>query len=160
LPVPGHWSTHILDAANGAEVKDYPNLYIWGDAPNVIPNQSSLLLAQRLTSNDGDVRFDETGKPIDSFVLVKLASRSTLTTMATLAAPSAAPQITPQVRNSEKSYYGGYPPGIGSSQWGIPKLILKDIDGDGLNDIKLENGRWIGWSASESKLVVKAPATR
>jgi hypothetical protein len=155
LPVPGHWSANILDAKTGAIVRNYPNLYIWGNALNVVPNESNLLLAQQLTANGGDVRFDQTAKSIASFALVKLASGPTLTTVATLAAPPAAPLIIPHVTNSEKSYYGGYPPGIGSSQWGITTLILRDIDGDGFDDIELENGRWIGWSMPERRLIVK-----
>jgi hypothetical protein len=76
---------------DGRDRENYPNLYIWGNAPNVVPNGSDLLLAQQLTANGGDVRFDQTAKSIASFALVKLASGPTLTTVATLAAPPAAP---------------------------------------------------------------------
>jgi hypothetical protein len=156
LPVFGHWSARILDTETGRDVRDYSDLYIWGDAPNVVPNEPNLLLAQELTANGGDVRFDQTAKSIASFALVKLVSGPTFTAVAILPAPPAAPKITPNVTISGGAYYGGYPPGVGSSFRGIPKLTLKDIDGDGLNDVELKNGQWIGWSASEGKLVAKA----
>jgi hypothetical protein len=159
--VPGHWSVEILDAQTGASVKHYPNLYVWGEAPSVVANQSNILLAQRMTSNGGEVRFDQTARLIDSFALVRLVSGPALTSVATLAAPPSPPQITPQISNIVGNYYGSYPPGVGSSFEGIAKLTLRDIDGDGLNDIELRNGQWIGWSSAEGKLVVKvAPSNQ
>jgi len=155
--VTGHWSTRILDAETGVKVKDYPNLYIWGKAPSVIPNQADLLLVQQLRSNDGKVRFDQTAKSIDSFALVQLGTGAKLTTVATVRAPSSPPKISPHISNVVGNYYGSYPPGVGSSFEGIPRLTLADIDGDDLSDIELQNGQWIGWSTSEGKLVLKGP---
>jgi len=33
--------------------------------------------------------------------------------------------------------------------------VLKDIDGDGLNDIQLKNGQWIGYAPIQGALVIK-----
>jgi hypothetical protein len=38
--------------------------------------------------------------------------------------------------------------------------VLKDIDGDGLNDIELKNSKWLGYSSAAGKPIEKtAPAS-
>jgi hypothetical protein len=53
------------------------------------------------------------------------------------------------------NYYGARAPGNGDTWGGLPELVLKDIDGDGLNDIQLKNGQWIGYAPIQGTLVVK-----
>lgn len=145
----GKWAVHILDAGNGKDVVQYPNQYVWGDAPNVIPGQTQLLLVQQFTSRDGDVRFDQTGAVIDSLALVSIKDGPSLSVLASITSPSSAPKI------AFTGYRGAYASGMGASWGGIPQLVLKDIDGDGLNDIELQDGRWLGYSASTDGLVIK-----
>ena len=152
LAAKGHWSIHILDALTGADLRDYPNAYVWGEAMDVLPGAPQTLLVQQLRSNGGDVVYDRTGDAADSLTLVRLTNGPALTVVATLSGPLPVPVVN----------NGGYngagpalPPGIGSSKGGISHLILHDIDGDGLNDIQLKGGRWIGYSAKTEGLVIK-----
>ena len=150
LQVTGTWTTTILDAGTGAVALTWPNVYVWGNATRVIPGGTQMFLVQQLTSNGGDVRFDQTAAAPDSFAIAKLSSGPALTIAATLSSPPSAPRVVEGNRD------GIYAPGFGSSNRGDPQLVLQDIDSDGLYDIELSNGEWLGWSTSQNKLVIKS----
>ena len=156
LEVAGRWSANILDADTGAVAWTQPNLYVWGSATHVMPGTDQTLLAQQLTSNGGSVRFDQTGNSIDSFVIAKVSSGPVLAIAATLPSPPAPPVVT---EGNQDGVNGAYPPGFGAAYRGQPLLVLKDIDRDGLNDIELSNGQWLGWSVPRQQLIIKSSRT-
>jgi len=148
LQVTGKWSVHVRDADNGAEVASYANRYVWGEAPNVLPSGGNALLVQTFSSHGGDVRFDQTGNSLDALAIEAVGNGPSLTELASIAAPPASPKV---IQYSD----GAYPPGLGSSWRGLTKLVLRDIDGEGLNDIQLRDGRWLGYSRKTHGLVIK-----
>ena len=156
LEVTGRWSTNILNADTGTIAWTQPNLYVWGTATHVIPGADQMLLVQQLTSNGGNVRFDQTDNSINSFGIAKVSSGPALAMTATLPSPPAPPVIT---EGNQDGVHGAYLPGFGAANRGQPLLVLKDIDGDGLNDIELSNDQWLGWSISRQQLVIKPSPT-
>ena len=46
--------------------------------------------------------------------------------------------------------------GVGSST-AFAELSEKDLDSDGLNEVQLEDGSWVGYDAVSKVLVVKTP---
>jgi len=155
----GKWSIRILDALTGKNLADYPNQYIWGEAPNVLPGMPQTLLVQQLTSNGGEIAYSRMGYSADALTLVELADGPSLKTVATIVNPPSVPIVTGVLEYGKNGNMGGgpaQPPGIGSSYEGVSWLVMKDIDGDGLNDIKLKNGKWLGYSPKEGKIIEKA----
>ena len=161
----GKWSIHVLDALTGKNLGVFPNQYMWGDAPNVLPGMPQTFLEQQLTANGGDIAYARTGDAPDALALVQLADGPSLKAVATVSGPLPAPVVTGprEYSNGQSGNMGGgpaLPPGTGSSYEGISRLVLKDIDGDGLNDIELKNGKWLGYSSTAGKLIEKtAPAS-
>ena len=154
----GRWSIRILDALTGKNLADYPNLYAWGDAPNVLPGMPQTLLVQQLTSNGGEIAYNRMGYSADALTLVQLAAGPSLKIVATVVNPSSVPIVTGVLEYGKNGNMGGgpaQPTGVGSSYEGVSRLVIKDIDGDGLNDIKLKNGKWLGYSLKEGKLIEK-----
>jgi hypothetical protein len=156
----GSWSILVLDALTAAELAAYPNEYVWGEADNVLPNVPRSLLVQRLTTDGGHISYNRTGLSVDSLALLQLTGRPSLDPLADLIGPVPAPVTTGVLEYGEFGNMGGgpaHPPGIGSSYEGVAKLVVADIDGDGLNDVKLQDGKWIGYSASTGGLALKPP---
>jgi hypothetical protein len=96
------------------------------------------------------VAFNQTDAHPDALEFVELASPTVATTVAVLRAPPSAPRL-----GDPNNYYGARGPGYGATWGGLPELVLKDIDGDGLNDIQLKNGQWIGYAPIQGTLVIK-----
>jgi hypothetical protein len=156
----GHWSIHVLDAVTGAELAVFANAYLWGEATNVVPAKPHLLLMQRLNPGTG-VAYNRTGDSISDLTLVEFADGPALTPVASAVGALAAPEVTGILEYGKFGNMGGgpaYPPGVGSSYEGTPRLVLKDVDGDGLNDIQLQGDKWLGYSIKDDALVVKSQA--
>ena len=145
----GIWSMSFIDAWTGTVAKVNMGIYAWGRATNVIPSHPYLILVQNFTSNNGKVAFGYTASAIDQYSLVELTSEPGISVVSTILTPPAKPTI------DSPHYYGADGPGLGQSNAGFPELHLKDIDSDGLNDIGLSNGQWLGWSSSQGKLIIK-----
>ena len=147
----GFWSVSFLDAWTGVYLTAVANRYVWGRATNVVPNNTNpLLLVQGFTSNSGKVAFGQTASSVDALHVVQLTSAPSWSLVGSVLNPPSAPKLIDRF-----NYYGAYSVGLGSSNAGMPELNLKDIDGDGLNDVELQNGQWLGWSAAQGKLVIK-----
>ena len=43
----------------------------------------------------------------------------------------------------------------GTTWEGAPEIVQRDLDGDGLLDVQLEDGSWVGYSSAAQALVVK-----
>ena len=149
-PSTGQWSIRVIDAWTGQRLGQTPHGYVWGRALNVIPAHPKLLLIQRFTANGAVVAFNQTDAHPDALEFVELASPTVATTVAVLRAPPSAPRL-----GDPNNYYGARGPGYGATWGGLPELVLKDIDGDGLNDIQLKNGQWIGYAPIQGTLVIK-----
>ena len=156
----GGWSIHILDALTGKELAIIRNSYLWGEVPNVVPGRAPTFLVQRFTANGGDIAYNRSGDAADALTLVELASGPSLKTVATVPSPLPVPVVTGprEYSDGQSGNMGGgpaLPPGTGSSYEGISRLVLKDIDRNGLNDIELKNGKWLGYSSTAGKLIEK-----
>lgn len=153
LPLMGHWSARVLDAGTGKEVSNTKDMYVWGVAANVVSGNSPAFLVQKIIPNGGDVQYEHTANTNGSaFAIATLGSGGALTLGATSGNPEGR---VPNVLGNDDTAYGAFPMGSGSSFLGIPQLVLKDVDGDGLNDIQMNDGTWLGWSAALQKLVLK-----
>jgi hypothetical protein len=150
----GKWSVHILDALNGKEFAVLPNLYLWGEAPNVIPGKAGVLLVQRFLANGGDVAYNRSAAAADALSLLRLAPGPALRPLATIEGPLAVPATAGTTYSAPYGFNGGgpaYPPGIGSSYGGVSRLVLA---GGRRRAIKLADGKWLGYSAGSSRLAV------
>lgn len=147
LPARGAWAVRMVDTTSGAGVNAFPETYLWGRAVNVWPGQSDLLVVQRFSTEGGIVAFNRTALSVGSLQLVKLNNALGFDVLAAIENPGGSPVVVDRFES-----YRAFPEGIGASYAGIPELALKDVDGDGLNDIRLSNGKWLGFGSGRLQI--------
>ena len=142
LPTRGSWSVDVRRLADGAPLSRAPNRYAWGTSKHLTTNQARVFLLEALP---GKVRFDRHDEPVGALVVAALGVDAAWQTLMTF--PGAG---RPKVRID-------YPVERGpSSTWGgLPELVTADRDGDGLADVALESGAWVGWSEKARAWVLK-----
>lgn len=156
----GTWNIYAKNAVNGAPVNSMPRAYLWGRINNFIPGEGMLFIVEHYNSGDGKVRFDQEGHTPDALSVVKLSGGKSWTILSTLDAPPASPRvdqvecITSQAANQSSSP---------DASCGRPEFLVRDIDGDGLDDIQLmpkagECPKWLGYSKASARLVLKSAA--
>src|SRR5262249_45254745 len=111
---------------------------LWGRVEHFTPGEPYALMIETF-SGDGRVRFDQVGHAPESFSFSKIQSDYYWYHFGSI---SGVPR--PQIEAVGR-YYGSQTLGNGHSWGGIPELVKADIDGDGLNDIQLVDGTWIGY---------------
>jgi hypothetical protein len=154
----GTWSVHILDAVTGRELSVLPRAYVWGKAANVVPGKPPLFLVQPFPAKGGKVAYDRTDDHPAVLSLMQLGRGPALAPVATIDGPLPPPVVTGVLDWGQHGNMGGgpaYPPGIGSSYEGISQLVVKASGRNALNDIRLKNGAWLGYSDKRRSLVIK-----
>lgn len=145
----GSWSVELRDAVSGAPAKSLPNAYLWGRVRDVLPARGELLLLEAM----GELRFDRAGYEPSRFVLGEVGNDAKWVFYTELRKPGAMPKLDYLECYASQSANQSSSP---DASCGKPELVTKDVDGDGYNDVQLENGRWFGWSAAKNALILKS----
>ena len=140
LPAVGRWTIQAFQGDTGGGVTAWPQAYLWGRVQHFVPNEPYTLVIETFTTNSGKVRFDQNGHTtVDALWFSKMESNYTWSHAGALSG-GARPRTTVNFW-----YYGSQPIGGGSSWGGLPELVVRDIDSDGLNDVQLTDNSWVGY---------------
>lgn len=140
---PGAWNLNILDAKDGRQISSLGNHYVWGRVDKVWPDTSKALFL--LHQNHPDGSYAQTAEDLKAFTLAYVQDGQ-FAPLSTLECPSAVPRLREGTVGGHG--FGTYAPGKNTStdNVGLKDVTIEDIDGDGLNDILLADGRWIGYA--------------
>ncbi len=132
----------VLRERDGALRAESANVYVWGATRDLLPTGETVYLVEPLPPHP--VPFDLRGRQPGSLLVRALidgrwSERGTL--------PIAG---RPLIRQD----WGGGPRGYGSYTY-FAELTLEDIDGDGIKDLRMADGTWIGYSVSERAFIQK-----
>ena len=136
----GDWQVQLLDLANGRHVGQWPNGYVWGRIKNFVKGYPETFLLEEMGQQ---VRFDQSGYSPRTFWIIAVNPDFTWRRLGEV--PAA---VRPRIAS------GGIPDqgSTGSSFQGIWDIVTR-ADADGLTDIQLKDGRWIGYSAQTQTCV-------
>jgi hypothetical protein len=157
LPDRGSWKVQALNADNGA-VGAMKDGYLWGRVQRFWPNEPYALLLETF-GGDGKVRFDQVGHTNRSFSFTKVLSSTAwrATPFGSVSGVGGAPKIDTGVPVGAYPNYGAPLVALGTSWESVPELVTNDVDGDGLNDVQLTDGQWVGYSPAGGGTVVVKP---
>lgn len=141
---PGMWNMQVLRERDGIPLAESRNVYIWGASRELLPNGEMVYLVESLPQRT--VPFD-LGEHAPSPLLIRALNNGQWSERGTL----------PVARRPNIQLVGGSGSrGCGSYNC-FAELVLKDIDGDGIKDIQMADGTWIGYSTRERRFIPKAP---
>ena len=137
----GTWGMQVRAERDGGSRTGSLGTYVWGRSTTLRPEGETLYLVELLS---GPGRFDLADRapsPLAVYALVSglWSSRGTF--------PVAG---RPSIRHDSPRGSRGV-----ASYTTFEELTLDDVDDDGLDDVQLADGRWIGWSAAAAAFVVK-----
>jgi hypothetical protein len=146
LKTTGSWSAHFLAEADGTLVLAASGVYIWGGAEGLLPQPGTLLVGEPMP---GSLPFDVSGvAPKRSRLYgVRRAAAGSWELVDHGELPGSG---RPLIRYSA-------PPRDAQAATGGPfaELTAGDIDCDGLAELRLASGCWVGYSKAKQALVVK-----
>jgi hypothetical protein len=144
----GRWTIQALDAVTGGGVIAWPDAYAWGRVANLVPGQPHSLVVQTFSQ---PVELARTAEAPQELRFVSLLGPDLRWVHhGRLAAPGAAPKT-----DHVTGFYGSRRAGLGHTAGGIPELVTADVDADGLRDVALEDGSWVGYSLALDAMVIK-----
>ena len=138
----GTWSVIVRDAENEMPLAIHNQGYVWGVAEGFFPGEEAVYLYEPLPAQ---LRFDRQGHMPAALWVMQGDANQQLRRVGEF--PIAA---TPKLRSLEPTRGG-----TGVSWGGIPELTTRDLDGDGLVEVQLEDGTWVGFSRESESFVVK-----
>ncbi len=144
LQSPGTWNMRVLRERDGTPLFSSLNVYVWGASKDLLPSGELVYLVEMLP--DTPVPFDLRGHPtgplrVRALINGAWSERGTL--------PGAG---RPRIRAVPGSGSRGH----GSSE-SFAELTLEDLDGDGLKELQLADGTWVGYSPRGHQFVNKTP---
>ncbi len=137
----GTWAMEVLREADGLPVTGSLQTYVWGWSTSLRPGGEPLYLVEVFTR---DVAFDVSDVPPPMLEVRALVNG--------LWSPRGKfPRAgRPAIHQAD----GSGARGLGAYSY-FAELDLADIDCDGLPEVKLEDGTWIGWSVTNAMFVIK-----
>jgi len=142
LASPGLWNMRVLRERDGSLLAENLNVYIWGASTDLLPSSEMVYLVELLPPQA--IPFDlSPHAPGPLHVRALNNGQWSERGMFPIAG-----------RPSLRFDGGGGPRGCGSYDC-FAELILEDIDGDGLKDIQMADGSWIGYARGESRFILK-----
>jgi hypothetical protein len=141
LKNPGIWTVQVLAQSDGTLLIETPNVYVWGVVADVLPGQGTMYVTEDLS---GTMPYDLSDRPPGTLKLRSL-SRAGWGKAEPFPLPG-----RPKITSVERSRGA-----VGNSQSPIAELTLHDLDGDGLQELQLLDGTWIGYDAHAKGLVAK-----
>lgn len=142
LKSPGMWNMQVLRERDGVPLFSSPNVYVWGASTELLPDGELVYLIEPLPQPT--VPFDLRERaPAPLLVRALLNGQWRERGILPIAG-------RPKIRQA----WGGGPKGYGSYTY-FAELVLEDIDGDGLKEIQLTDGTWVGYSENEQTFIEK-----
>jgi hypothetical protein len=137
----GVWAMVALQTADGNSVTGSVQTYVWGKSDALVPGGETVYLVETLPASEAFDLSDVPPSKLNVYALVK-----GLWTTRGLFPVAARPKIRsiPEQGARGMGAYSGY-----------AELTLADVDCDGVQDVQLDDGTWVGWSKSSSAFVVK-----
>ncbi|MFO0561201.1 MAG: hypothetical protein U0269_24500 [Polyangiales bacterium] len=137
----GVWGMMALRERDGQSVTGGLEVYVWGRSASLTSTGETLYLVESLP---GAGYFDLSDRAASPLVVYSIAgglfqNRGRFP----VAGRPAIRQVSPT---------GSI--GVGSYTY-VAELELEDVDGDGARDVRMSDGRWIGWDRATSAWVVK-----
>ena len=138
---PGTWGMQVLRESDGQGLTGSQGTYIWGTGNRWIEGGEPLYLVEMIPGQKAFDLSDQAPSPLRVLALVGglWQDRGTLPV-------AGRPQIVQSPGRADL--------GLGAYSY-IAELVRRDIDDDGLDDIALEGGVWVGYSADEAAFVLK-----
>ncbi|MBX4204695.1 MAG: dockerin type I repeat-containing protein [Candidatus Doudnabacteria bacterium] len=142
----GNWAMAAYRQSDGVGLTASGNNYIWGMSDKLIPSGQMIYLTEILPTS---VTFDLSDRPLPKLEARTIDANGFYGYTGTFPV-SARPKI--QVTIPEKNR------GMGAGSY-FAELTTQDLDFDGLLEVQLENGQWVGYSSASNSFVVKTPNT-
>jgi hypothetical protein len=136
----GSWRTVFLRQDTGAAVTGGTG-YVWGYSAKILPGGKLTYLVEFPPAN---ARFNLEQGPRSTLVF-ESAKDGFYVEEGRTASPA-----RPKIRTSQP--FGKHGSGGGNL---LTELVLEDRDGDGLSEVQLDDGTYVGWSAAAKAIVVK-----
>jgi hypothetical protein len=143
LKAQGNWVTAVLDESTGATISDNSNSYTWGWLNNFYPGTNPVYLVEAVASN---MKFDFSDQTVPQIQARTLSPSGQWQTLGSF--PVA---LRPEVNHVLSSGSRG----VAASTY-YADLYTADIDNDGLQDVRLTDGRYVGYSSNTNAFVIKA----
>ncbi|HEV7996510.1 MAG TPA: hypothetical protein VGP52_09655 [Stellaceae bacterium] len=144
-PATGDWQVQLRDLADGHRLARWPNGYVWGRLENFVPGYPETFLLEAMAER---VPFDQKGYSPKALSIVAVNPDFTLRQLGALPV-AVRPRILAPAPDP-LPYQGT----VGSTWRGILEVASRP-DADGLNDIELQDGRWVGYSPQTKGFVLK-----
>jgi hypothetical protein len=137
----GTWGLRVFAEDDGKELASLQAAYVWGVSNMLTPSGSWVFLVEPLPPS---VPFDISDLPTAKIVAMSLVG-GTWQTEGTFPL-SGRPAIRSSIPHGNRGNGDGSP---------YADLFVNDVDADGLLDVRLESGVWVGWSKAKHAFAVK-----
>lgn len=137
----GTWGMMALRESDGQSVTGGLEVYVWGRSDRLHPSGETLYLVERLPGAGFFDLSDRAPSALSALSLVRGLFQNRGVFPAN--GRPAIRQVTPS---------GSV--GVGSYTY-VAELDTQDVDGDGLLDVRMRDGRWVGWDRSTNAWIVK-----
>lgn len=137
----GVWGMMALRESDGQSVTGGLNVYVWGRSDRLTASRETLYLVEQLPGAGYFDLSDRAASPLVAYALVGglFQNRGVF--------PAAGRPAIRQVSPSGSV-------GVGSYTY-VAELDEQDVDGDGAMEVRMRDGRWVGWDRATSAWVVK-----
>lgn len=144
----GRWTLQVLDERTGASAVAAADTYLWGFSNEILPGGRTVLLVEKLNR---PVPFNRLGVSEPQIHLLQLESTPTWAFTELGALPIQGAPYT-----QERGYDVAPPPFAQYKSGPNSRLVVRrNAQAKGLMDFQLVNGKWIGYSPAEGRLVTK-----
>lgn len=145
LNTAGRWVTKFISPQNGNDLFNIDSSYTWGIVPNLIEKGKKYLIVEPMAASTG---FNLAFARPNNLLVYQVSNAGSWHSNYLGRIPFAErPEVTYPRRTEITSDT--------ETGFGFAALTLKDIDQDGLIDIKLKSGQWVGYSKDKKEFVLK-----
>jgi hypothetical protein len=145
LPMPGFWSAQAIDLENGAAVNNWPNVYFWDRIYKFVPGKSEVFLVEPMPTT---IPFGQQGYIPLPMMVVGIDANFQWQQFGTFPV-AGRPLLRPST-----SYQIPIGVGFGASFGDVWSTVTRRRS-DGLVDVQLQDGTWIGYSTTQHTFVVE-----
>ncbi len=147
LSCPGQWAFELYDEATGVPLVTVSGGYVWGWSERVVPGATVYFVEPLAASAPFDFTWDfarRRSRPQQVLVAHTLSERGWLRSWRLPVA--ARPKIVEQAARGAR--------GVGDYSY-YAEWQAEDVDGDGLDEVQLADGSWVGYVRAADRFVCK-----
>lgn len=152
----GTWSTQFAHLYNGTTFTGSQRTYVWGTTSQPLNGVAAGTFFVVEVQAAGEHAFD-LSKSAAPAMQVKTMSKGLYVHVGTFPVAGRPKIRRAQPVDADIESLNGWNVGVASGSF-VSLLTLRDVDGDGLVDVQLESGEWIGWR-DNAFAVVTEPTT-